>query len=71
MKLILIMIMCSATANECMPPKQIALLNSHYDCMTRGYSESLKITQSLNIEEVNKHKIYFSFMCQPTNIKES
>ena len=71
MKLVLVMIMCSATANECMPPKEVAILNSHYDCMMRGYSESAKITQTLDIKEVNKHKIYFSFMCKLTTVTES
>ena len=58
MKLVLFMIMCSATTNECMPPKEVAILNSHYDCMMRGYNESARITQTLDIEEVNKHKKY-------------
>jgi len=71
MKLVLLLVMCSATVNECMPPKEVAILNSHYDCMMRGYSESAKITQTLDIKEVNEHKIYFSFMCKPTNITES
>ena len=71
MKLILLIVMCSATANECMPPKEVAIFNSHYHCMMGGYSESMKLTQNLNIEEVNKHKIYFNFVCKPTEITES
>jgi len=70
-KLVLIMIMCSATANQCMPPKETAILNSHYDCMIRGYNESIRLTQELGIEEVNEHKMYFSFMCKPTTVTES
>jgi hypothetical protein len=54
-----------------MPPKETAILNSHYDCMIRGYNESIRLTQELGIEEVNEHKMYFSFMCKPTTVTES
>ena len=40
MKLVLFMYLCSATVNQCMPPYQVAILDNHYDCMIRGYSES-------------------------------
>jgi len=71
MKVVLLMVMCSATANHCMPPVEVAILKSHYDCMIRGYSESTKLTQELTKEEVNKHKIYFSFICNQTTSTES
>ena len=71
MKLILIVVMCSATTNECMVPKEIGVFNSHYNCMMRGYSESIKLTQTLSIEEVNKHRIYFNFLCKQTTVTES
>ena len=71
MKVVLFMVMCSATSNYCMPPVEVAILKSHYDCMIRGYNESIKHTQVLSSEEVNKHKIYFSFICKSTTATES
>tara|TARA_E500000178_G_C16769991_1_gene638726 strand:- start:558 stop:776 length:219 start_codon:yes stop_codon:yes gene_type:complete len=70
-KVALFMIMCSASANECMPPHQLALLNDHYDCMQRGYSESAKKIQEIGQEEINEHLIYIKFICKPTKITES
>ena len=71
MKLVLIMYMCSAVSNQCMPPYQIAILDNHYDCMMRGYSESAKQTEIMGKQQTNEHKIYFKFMCQEQIIKES
>ena len=59
MKLVLFMFMCSATAQQCMPPYEAAILNSHYDCMVRGYNESIRQLEKIGVEEVNKNKIYF------------
>lgn len=65
------MIMCSASANECMPPYRLALLNNHYDCMQRGYSESAKKIEEIGQEQINEHLIYIKFICKPTKITES
>ena len=51
------MYLCSAPANQCMPPYQVAVLDNHYDCMMRGYSESEKQTEEMGIEQTNKLKI--------------
>ena len=63
------MFMCSATAQQCMPPYEAAILNNHYDCMVRGYNESIRQLEKIGVEEVNKKKIYFRFICQETNVK--
>jgi len=67
MKLVLFMFMCSATAQQCMPPYEAAILDNHYDCMVRGYNESIRQLEKIGVEEVNKNKIYFRFICQETN----
>jgi hypothetical protein len=71
MKLVLLMYLCSATANQCMSPYQVAVLDNHYDCMMRGYSESAKQTEEMGIEQTNKLKIYFRFHCKTLETKES
>ena len=71
MKLVLFMYMCSATLNQCMPPYQVAILDNHYDCMMRGYSESQKQTEEIGLLETNEHKIYFRFQCKEQITKES
>ena len=50
-----------------MPPYEAAILNNHYDCMVRGYNESIRQLEKIGVEEVNKNKIYFRFICQETN----
>ena len=40
MKIALFLIMCSAVANECMPPHYFGEHNDYYDCFDAGYTES-------------------------------
>ena len=42
MKVLLIMIMCSAVQSECLPPHQMpTTYNSYYDCLQAGYQETI------------------------------
>ena len=70
MKLVLFIFMCAVVDGEtrCMPPYETAILNNHYDCMVRGYNESIRQLEKIGVEEVNKNQIYFRFVCQETNI---
>ena len=65
MKIALFMIMCSALANECMPPHKLGQYDTLYECLNEGYTESLNKSKKLGKEEVNKHEIYFKFVCTP------
>tara|TARA_B100000941_G_C28483338_1_gene543504 strand:- start:289 stop:510 length:222 start_codon:yes stop_codon:yes gene_type:complete len=65
MKIALFMIMCSALANECMPPHKIGQYETMYECLNQGYKESLKKSQQLGEEQVNEHEIYLKFVCLP------
>ena len=64
MKFVLTMIMCSAVANQCMPPFQIdKVYNDGYDCMVDGYKIALDKTEEIGREDINESKIYIKFGC--------
>jgi hypothetical protein len=63
--------MCSAVAQQCMPPVQVAILSNFYDCMVRGYSESTKKTQEIGKQQINEHQIYMKFQCEEIKTTES
>ena len=67
----LYMYICSAVAQTCMPPVQVAVLSNFYDCMVRGYSESNRKTLEIGKEEINKHQIYMKFQCEEIKGMES
>lgn len=67
----LYMFMCAQTTGQCLQPIQVAVLSNYYDCMVRGYSESIRKTNEIGKEEINKHKIYMKFMCREIITKES
>ena len=58
------MIICSAVANQCMPPFQIdKVYNDGYDCMVDGYKIALDKTEEIGREDINQSKIYIKFSC--------
>ncbi len=58
------MIICSAVANQCMPPFQIdKVYNDGYDCMVDGYKIALDKTKEIGREDINESKIYIKFGC--------
>jgi hypothetical protein len=63
MKIALFLIMCSAVANECMPPHYFGDYDSYYDCFDAGYTESLRKTKEVGQEQINEYKIYIKFNC--------
>ena len=66
MKIILTLIMCSLTAQECMPPyKWPEAFKDTYDCMQFGYKESNKKLEEIGRKEINKYGIYVKFTCTP------
>ena len=64
MKFVLILMMCSYSANTCMPsfewPKYF---DSAYECSIFGYEESARKLKEIGPEEVNEHKISITFSC--------
>ena len=64
MKFILILIMCSYTANTCMPAYQWPTkFDSGFDCSVFGYEESARKLREIGQEEVNKLGISITFRC--------
>ena len=69
MKFTLLMLICSLTAGECMPPHPMPdKYNSIYDCLNAGYAESLRKSKEIGKEEINKHKIYIRFVCEKNEV---
>jgi len=61
---ILVLFLCSATHNTCLPPHQFhERFKDSYKCMVVGYEESAKKMQEIGREEVNQHKVYIKFNC--------
>ena len=48
-----------------MPPVEVTpVYNSHYDCAVTGYSMSADILKNLGNEQVDKDRMYLSFVCK-------
>jgi len=57
--------MCSSIYQTCMPPVEVTpVYNSHYDCAVTGYSMSADILKNLGNEQVDKDRMYLSFVCK-------
>ena len=68
MKIMLVMFICSAAAQNCIPPiTSSELYNDAYSCMMAGYTTAAKMTQDMGREEVNKHNIYIKFECHKSD----
>lgn len=64
MKFLLSLQICSAVLGQCSPPIDVSpLYQSHYDCASAGYLQSLKTIQNLGQVEVENNKIYVRFSC--------
>ena len=64
MKIILVMIFCSAMYDSCQDPVSVSQHNSWYDCMNAGYQEALDKTKQIGRQTVNKELIYIKFTCK-------
>ena len=64
MKIILSIIICSQLANTCLDPYiWPEKFDSHYDCLTFGYKESLNKMKEIGREEVNEYIVFLKFTC--------
>ena len=64
MKIVLVMIFCSAMYDSCQGPVSVSQHNSWYDCMNAGYQEALDKTKQIGRQTVNKELIYIKFTCK-------
>ena len=65
MKIILIMLVCSFVSGTCTPPLVInEKFDNMYDCLMRGYEESINMTMEMGREEINRQGLYTRFACR-------
>ena len=67
MKYFLILWVCSAINGACMaPPVTYPLpFESHYECVKEGYITGLDMIKAMNIESVEKSRLFVAFNCKP------
>ena len=64
MKFLLVLTVCSAVAEVCLPPGEMwPLYDSHYDCATAGYLNSMGLMREFGETKVNDDKIMVAFKC--------
>jgi len=39
--------------------------NSHYECVSAGYSDGLQLVQAMGEEIVEKNRLFVAFNCKP------
>ena len=67
-KFMLIMQVCSLVEKECMPAfEHPHLYDSHYECATVGYLNSIKLMDKIGADLVNSTKIHVQFACDEVN----
>ena len=65
MKIMLFMILCSSVANTCVQPIPIkTMYDNHYDCLIKGYENSLEKIKEIGKDDINKLGIYVKFECK-------
>ena len=65
MKILLTIVMCSATTNMCIPPFTMPdIYEDYYTCLLDGYKLSQEKTIQLGQKDVNEHEIYMKFGCK-------
>ena len=64
MKFILILQMCYAAQNMCIPPMELKIIYpSHKECALAGYKQSGSLIQEMDSKLVNDNKILIKFWC--------
>jgi len=68
-KWVLILVMCSLENNICISPFEWQEhFDDSYDCMMKGYEESLLKTKEFGREKVNGLGMYIKFTCTTIDI---
>ena len=64
MKFALAFLLCSSIAETCLPPHVHDLqFETEYDCLIKGYEESLLKIQEIGPYDINTHRMYIKFGC--------
>ncbi len=65
MKIVLIMLVCSFVSGTCTPPLVInEKFDNMYDCLMRGYEESISMTMDVGKKEINEKGLFTRFACR-------
>ena len=65
MKFLLTIQICSALMQQCVPPTEIGLYNSHYDCATAGFIRGMGVIREFGEEYTNENRMLMNFACTP------
>ena len=66
MKFALAFLLCSSIAETCLPPHVHDLqFETEYDCLIKGYEESLNKIIEIGPNDINEHSMYIKFGCYP------
>ena len=59
------MLVCSFVSGTCTPPLVIdEKFNNMYDCLMRGYEESISMTMEVGREEIKGKGLFTRFACR-------
>ena len=59
------MLVCSFVSGTCTPPLVInEKFDNMYDCLMRGYEESINMTMDVGKEDINKKGLFTRFACR-------
>jgi hypothetical protein len=65
MKFLLTIQICSALMQQCTPPLEVGMYNSHYDCATAGFIKGLGVIREFGEEYTNENRMLMNFACTP------
>jgi len=65
MKFLLTIQICSALMQQCTPPIEMGIYNSHYDCATAGFIKGISTIRELGEEYTNEKRMLMNFSCTP------
>ena len=65
MKFLLTIQICSILMQQCTEPVQMGTYNSHYDCATAGFIQSLSGLREFGKEYVDEKRMLINFSCTP------
>ncbi len=66
-KFILMLKVCSALDDTCLPQQTVGVYDNWHQCARQGTVETLTLLDSMGEELVNKNKLYVAFSCQTSN----
>ena len=53
---------------QCTPPIEMGIYNSHYDCATAGFIKGISTIRELGEEYTNEKRMLMNFSCKPQSL---